>query len=152
MRPRLGFRPTRPHQPAGSRTEPPMSVPTCRGPYPAAPAAPAPELDPPGFLLRSHGLRVSGWKLDTPEEVMPQSGIVVFENMIAPASRNRAGAGASCAAGTSVMAAVPSGIGTPLDAMFSFTVTGTPSSGPIGAPLAQRSLEAAASARAASGS
>ena len=28
MRPRLGLRPTRPHQPAGRRTEPPMSVPT----------------------------------------------------------------------------------------------------------------------------
>jgi len=31
-RPRLGFSPTRPHQPAGSRTEPPISVPRCRGP------------------------------------------------------------------------------------------------------------------------
>ncbi len=32
MRPRLGFRPNTPHQPAGRRIEPPMSVPTCSGP------------------------------------------------------------------------------------------------------------------------
>ena len=83
---------------------------------------------------------------------MPKSGIVVLEKMIAPASRSRAGGGASCAAGASGIAAVPSGTGTPFEAMFSFTVTGTPSSGPIGAPFAQRSVEAVASARAPSGS
>ncbi len=83
---------------------------------------------------------------------MPRSGIVVFENMIAPASRKRAGGGASCGIGVNGIAAVPSGIGTPFDAMFSLTVTGTPSSGPTGAPLAQRSVEATASFRAASGS
>ena len=83
---------------------------------------------------------------------MPKSGIVVLEKMIAPASRNRAVGGASCAIGVSGIAAVPSGIGTPFEAMFSFTVTGTPSSGPMGAPFAQRSVEAAASLRAASGS
>src|ERR1700732_3801957 len=70
-RPRLGFSATRPHQPAGSRTEPPLSVPRCSGPYPAAPAAPAPALEPPGFLLRSQGLRVRGWKLDRPDDSMP---------------------------------------------------------------------------------
>jgi hypothetical protein len=32
MRPRLGFKATSPHQQAGSRTEPPISVPRCRGP------------------------------------------------------------------------------------------------------------------------
>jgi len=32
MRPRLGFSAKTPHQPAGRRTEPPMSVPTCSGP------------------------------------------------------------------------------------------------------------------------
>ena len=31
-RPKLGLRPKMPHQPAGSRTEPPMSVPMCSGP------------------------------------------------------------------------------------------------------------------------
>src|ERR1700716_2344038 len=71
IRPKLGFSPTRPHQQAGSRTEPPMSVPMGSGPYPAAPAAAAPALEPPGFLLRSQGLRVRGWKLDRPDDSMP---------------------------------------------------------------------------------
>ncbi len=70
-RPRLGLSPNTPHQPAGSRIEPPMSVPMCSGPYPAASPAAAPALDPPGFLEKSHGLRVSGWKLDRPEDNMP---------------------------------------------------------------------------------
>jgi hypothetical protein len=83
---------------------------------------------------------------------MPRSGIVVLEKMIAPASRNRAGGGASCPAGLSGIAAVPSGTGTPFEAMFSFTVTGTPSSDPTAEPLAHRAVDAAASARAVSGS
>ncbi|MNI66394.1 hypothetical protein D3C73_1219550 [compost metagenome] len=32
MRPRLGFSVAMPHQAAGRRTEPPMSVPMCKGP------------------------------------------------------------------------------------------------------------------------
>lgn len=38
---------------------------------PAAAAAPAPALEPPGFFDRSHGLRASGWKLDSPDDSMP---------------------------------------------------------------------------------
>ena len=60
---------------------------------------------------------------------MPRSGIVVLATITAPASRNRAAGGASAAAGTSKVAAQPSGTGTPRVAMFSLTVTGTPSSG-----------------------
>ena len=60
MRPRLGFRVKIPHHVAGSRTEPPMSVPMCSGPYPATAAAPAPLDEPPGVLVKSQGLRVSG--------------------------------------------------------------------------------------------
>ena len=70
-RPSEGFSVKMPHQLAGRRTEPPMSVPMCSGPYPAAAAAPAPALEPPGFLERSQGLRVRAWKLDSPEDSMP---------------------------------------------------------------------------------
>src|SRR4051812_39612130 len=70
-RPRLGFSVTVDVQLAGSRTDPPMSVPTCNGPKRAAAAAAAPALDPPGFQARFHGLRVSGWKLDVPDVNMP---------------------------------------------------------------------------------
>ena len=66
MRPRLGFRPTMPHQAAGMRTEPPMSVPSASGTQPLPTAAPEPPEEPPGVFAGFHGLRV-----------MPQSGLSV---------------------------------------------------------------------------
>src|SRR6266403_2392618 len=77
--------------------------------------------------------------------------MVVLEKITAPASRNRAAGGASVAAGKSLVVAAPSGIGTPLVAMLSLIVAGTPSSGPIGSPFCQRSVDAFAVARAPSG-
>src|SRR5471032_241624 len=78
--------------------------------------------------------------------------MVVLEKITAPASRKRAAGGASAAAGTSLTEAAPSGTGTPLVAMLSLIVAGTPSSGPVGLPFCQRSLDAFAAARAPSGS
>ena len=71
--------------------------------------------------------------------------------MIAPASRSRAAGGASALAGVMSLAAVPTGVGSPRVAILSLTVTGTPSSGPIGSPFAQRASEARASFSARSG-
>ena len=56
-RPRVGFSPTTPHLAAGSRTEPPPSLPWATGTRPAATAAAAPPLDPPVEREVSHGLR-----------------------------------------------------------------------------------------------
>src|SRR3977135_4322754 len=78
--------------------------------------------------------------------------MVVLEKITAPASRKRAAGGASAAAGTNLVVAVPRGTGTALVATFSLMVTGTPSSGPIGSSLCQRSVEAFAVSRAVSGS
>src|SRR5947209_4102015 len=78
--------------------------------------------------------------------------MVVLEKITAPASRDRAAGGASAAAGTSLVVAAPSGTGTPLVAIFSLIVAGTPSSRPAGSPFCQRSVEALAVARAPSGS
>src|SRR6267378_1286726 len=78
--------------------------------------------------------------------------MVVFEKITAPDSRRRAAGGASLSAGTSGILAAPSGTGTPLVAMLSLMVTGTPSSTPVGSPLCQRSVDALAPARAPSGS
>jgi hypothetical protein len=59
--------------------------------------------------------------------------------MTPPASRMRAAAGPSDAAtGASNFAAVPDGWRKPATATFSFTVVGTPSMAPAGAPAAQR--------------
>ena len=76
---------------------------------------------------------------------------MVLASRIAPASRSRAAGGASSSSGTGRLAAVPSGVGVPRVAISSFSVTGTPSSGPA-VPRCQRSVDAAASAIAASGS
>src|SRR6266403_823522 len=78
--------------------------------------------------------------------------MVVFENITAPASRKRAAGGASAAAGTSFVVMAPRGTGTPLVAIFSLIVVGTPSSRPIGWSFCQRSVDAFAVARAPSGS
>ena len=60
MRPRLGLRPNRPQTLAGIRIDPPPSLPWAAGASPAATAAPAPPLDPPADLDRSHGVRAGG--------------------------------------------------------------------------------------------
>src|ERR1700716_3244515 len=78
--------------------------------------------------------------------------MVVLEKITAPASRNRAAGGASTGDGTSLTLPAPSGTGTPLVAILSLIVTGTPSSGPVGSPFCQRSVDAFAVARAPSGS
>src|ERR1700710_2733208 len=78
--------------------------------------------------------------------------MVVFEKITAPAARSRAAGGASLSAGTSGMLAAPSGTGTPLVAILSLMVTGTPSSTPTGSPFCQRSVDTLATARAPSGS
>ena len=60
MRPRVGLRPNRPQTLAGMRIDPPPSLPWAAGASPAATAAPAPPLDPPADLDRSHGVRAGG--------------------------------------------------------------------------------------------
>src|SRR4051812_12882231 len=78
--------------------------------------------------------------------------MVVLEKITAPASRKRAAGGASTGEGTRLVVAAPSGTGTPLVAIFSLIVAGTPSSGPAGSPFCQRAVDAFAVARAPSGS
>ena len=89
-RPRVVFKPTRPHQAAGSRVEPPPSLAWAMGTIPDATAAPDPPLDPDGLRVRSHGLLVgpnaSGWV----EGHEPSSGRLVFPRVIRPARRKRA--------------------------------------------------------------
>src|SRR5689334_5985863 len=48
MRPMVAFNPVMPHQEAGTRTEPPVSVPMAHGAMRAATATAEPDEDPPG--------------------------------------------------------------------------------------------------------
>jgi hypothetical protein len=58
IRPCEGFSPTSPQHDAGIRIDPPPSLAWAAGTMPAATAAAAPPLEPPGLWSVSHGLRV----------------------------------------------------------------------------------------------
>ncbi len=58
MRIREGLNPNTPQQEAGMRMEPPPSLPWAMGRMPAATAAAAPPLEPPGVTPCRHGLWV----------------------------------------------------------------------------------------------
>ena len=88
-RPRAGLRPTRPQQAAGMRIEPPPSLPCAIGTMPAATAAAAPPLEPPGVRSRSHGLRVGPNRRDSVVGRIPISGSAVLPTITNPASRSR---------------------------------------------------------------
>ena len=56
MRCRLGLKPTIPHNAAGIRTEPPVSLPMAISQRPSEAATAAPADEPPGTRARSRGL------------------------------------------------------------------------------------------------
>src|SRR6266852_9203337 len=64
-RPREGLIPKSPQHDAGMRIEPPPSLPWASGARPAATAAAAPPLEPPGVRDVSHGLRQSPFSSDS---------------------------------------------------------------------------------------
>src|SRR6266851_1842304 len=61
MRPGVGFNPQIPQKCAGTRMEPPPSLPTPPDEQPAAIAAASPPLEPPAEYARFHGLLVFPW-------------------------------------------------------------------------------------------
>ncbi len=135
------------------RIEPPASVPTASGQMPANTAAALPPLDPPGVRSRSHGLRVTPVNGESVTPFQPNSGVVVLPNKTAPASRSRAGTGASSSqAWFGSIVREPKSRGQPRVRSVSLTATGTPSSRPLGSPFCQRASEARAIAIAVSGS
>ena len=131
------------------RTEPPASVPICNGPKHAAPAAPAPEDEPPVVYSGFHGLRVMPCSGQSPGVFQPYSVVVVLPTITAPAFFSAVTAGASSTTGSGLVRRLPRRVGKPARSSKSFTVHGTPSSNPIGRPARQRAAlsPAAASAR-----
>ena len=79
------------------RIEPPPSVPTWSGPSPAAAAAEAPPLEPPGVRPRCQGLRVGPNSRLWVAPIQPKVGVLVLPSRIAPAARRRSTIGASSA-------------------------------------------------------
>src|SRR5215216_539961 len=100
-RPRCGFRPNKPQQPAGIRMEPPPSEPSAAEHSPAATAAAEPPLEPPGVRCRSHGLRVMPNVGDSVNGTIIISGTLVLPRITAPALRSRRTTSESARAGSS---------------------------------------------------
>ena len=118
---------------------------------PAATAAPAPPLDPPGVRSGFQGFRVIPVKGLSVTPFMANSGVVVLPRSTAPCSRRRATGGASSAQSRSrSMVFDPRNVGQPRVSTMSLIEVGTPSSGPAGAPRRQRASESRAAAIAAS--
>jgi hypothetical protein len=55
--PNVGRRPVTPQKPAGTRTEPPVSVPSAASTISSATATAEPPLEPPGMQVGFHGFR-----------------------------------------------------------------------------------------------
>src|SRR5262245_65517950 len=149
-RPWVGLMPNPPVKELETPMEPPPSLPRCSGPMPVAAATAAPALLPPGVCCRSHGLRVMPVSGLSPMAFQPNSGVVVLPRSTAPASRRRATMGASSFQGWSRGTDFePRSVGHPSAIITSFTLVGTPSTGPAGVPLIQRAYEAREAASAA---
>ncbi len=91
-RPIVVLRPVRPHQDAGSRTEPPVSVPIAQGAKPAATATPEPLLDPPGVRCDLAGPTGSTacrrcWLV--PQPPIANSTVWVLPSTIMPGAKKR---------------------------------------------------------------
>src|SRR5690348_8573466 len=96
-----------PQNAAGLRIDPPPSVPSARGPSPAATAAPAPPDDPPGVRSRFQGLRVTPNTRLSVIPTQPNVGVFVLPSRIAPAAFMRATDGASSVGTLSRWSGVP---------------------------------------------
>src|SRR6202453_3663301 len=89
-----------PHQEAGPRIEPPVSVPIAAIARPAATAAPEPEDEPPGSCAVFHGLRAGGQGRSNDAPPIANSQVASFPNTIAPASRSNVTVAASSTGGS----------------------------------------------------
>src|SRR5215831_6351384 len=83
--------PTTPHHAAGSRTEPPVSVPIAQGARPAATATPEPLLEPPGVRATagSHGFHGVPRCWLVPQPPIANSTVCVLPSTISPAATRR---------------------------------------------------------------
>src|SRR5438067_13154043 len=93
-RPGVGFSPQIPLKCAGTRMDPPPSLPTPPAEQPAAIAAASPPLDPPAVRCRSQGLLVRPSRRLSVSHAISNSGALVTPITTAPAARTRETSGA----------------------------------------------------------
>src|SRR5215831_10544101 len=113
IRARVGFRPNSPHALAGTRIEPPPSLPWATATMPLATAAAAPPDDPPLECSTCHGLRDGGKPFASVVMVVPSSGELVRPNATKPARWNSVARYDVTGQTTSRRAATPNDVGSP---------------------------------------
>ncbi len=86
----MALSPTTPQHAAGSRIEPPVSVPSAPAASAAATAAPEPLLDPPETWPSRHGFCTSPWCALSPKGPSASSVMLSLPSVIAPAATSRA--------------------------------------------------------------
>src|SRR5215469_4032543 len=86
----VGLIPTTPQKAAGSRIEPPVSVPRLPRHSSAATAAADPPDDPPATRSKSYGLRVGPKAEFSVEEPIANSSRLALPTKTAPSARRRA--------------------------------------------------------------
>ena len=125
------------------RIEPPPSVPCATGQRPAASAAAAPPLEPPGVRERSHGLRQSPLSSDSVTAIVPSSGVFVLPMTTKPASRIRRTTAASTSGTLSANCLHEYVVRSPAVAVKSLIGIGTPLNGPSAGARAAASAPSA---------
>ena len=111
-----------------------MSVPKAPNAMPAASAAPAPVLEPPGVRSGSHGLRAGGKWSASVAAASPNSCVASLPRITAPAARARRTSAASSWAMLVASNREPAVVGPRL--YRSLKAIGTPCSGPRQRPPA----------------
>ena len=149
-RPGDGRSPTTLQKLAGLRSEPPRSLPSAIGIMPVASATAAPPLLPPQVLVRSYGLRVAPKTWLKVWDPAPNSGVLVFPIVMAPARRSRSTIRAVLSGTWSVKASDPKVVRIPAVTKRSLCATGRPWRGPTSSPRASAASAASAASSAAS--
>ena len=135
-----------PHHAAGSRTEPPVSVPMATGARPAATATPEPLDEPPGvrWTARSQGFRGLPMCVFVPQLPIANSTVCVLPRTIMPAAMSRSARVAVTGDTRSAHTLEPPVVTRPSRSTRSLSAMGTPWSGPTRCP--ERIARSAASA------
>src|SRR3954447_16538258 len=102
---------------------------------PVATAAAAPPLEPPGVRFGSQGLSVRPCSALSVKYRVLNAGTLVRPTKMAPAFRHWMTHGLSSLGTLSLKAPTPLVVGRPATSTLIFSVTGTPCSGPSGAPF-----------------
>ena len=132
----LVFKPVRPQNAAGKRTEPPVSVPVAQTLSPAATATPDPADDPPGTRgwPKSHGFKGVPIRWLVPHPPKAHSTVLVLPTKIPPAAIKRRTIGPLWGDTRSCMAREPQVVTRFSTSKISFKAKGIPWNGPILCP------------------